>query len=74
MSYVSTQAKLNTASKKLGHKCRVVRKDYTNFAGTTVPPLTKKQYNKAMALSEKMKDMRLGREGEYQPLLKNSNL
>lgn len=60
MSYVSTQAKLNVASKKLGHKCRVcrvVRKDYTNFAGTTVPPLTKEQYKKAMALSEKMKNM-----------------
>lgn len=57
MSYVSTQAKLNTASKKLGHKCRVVRRNYTNFAGTTVPPLTKEQYKKAMALSEKMKNM-----------------
>ena len=60
MSYVSTQAKLNTASKKLGHKCRAVRpvrKDYTNFAGTTVPPLTKEQYKKAMALSRKMKNM-----------------
>lgn len=57
MSYVSTQAKLNTASKKLSHKCRVVRKNYTNFAGTTVPPVTKEQYKKAMALSEKMKNM-----------------
>jgi len=60
MSYVSTQAKLYLASKKLGHKCRAVRpvrKDYTNFAGTTIPPLTKEQYKKAMALSEKMKNM-----------------
>jgi len=57
MSYVSTQAKLNTASRKLGHKCRVVRKDYTNFAGTTVTPLTKEQFKKAMTLSHKMKIM-----------------
>lgn len=57
MSYISTQAKLNTASRKLGHRCRVVRKDYTNFAGTNVTPLTKEQYKKAMALSHKMKNM-----------------
>lgn len=57
MSYISTQAKLNTASKKQGHKCRTIRKDYTNFAGTTVPPLTRKQYKKAMVLSHKMKNM-----------------
>lgn len=58
MSYISTQAKLYAASKKLGHKCiavRPIRKDYTNFAGTTVPPLSKESYNKAMALSNKMK-------------------
>ena len=60
MSYVSTQAKLNAASKKLGHKCstvRPIRKNYTNFAGTTVTSLTEEQYKKAMALSEKMKNM-----------------
>lgn len=48
MSYVSTQAKLNTANKKLGHKRRTIRRDYTDFGGTTVPPLTKEQYEKAM--------------------------
>ena len=60
MSYVSTQAKLYLASKKLGHKCRAVRpvrKDYTNFAGSNVPTLTKEQYDKAMALCHKMKNM-----------------
>lgn len=48
MSYVSIQTKLCTARKKLGHKCKVVRRYYTNFAGTTVSPLTKEQYQKAM--------------------------
>ena len=48
MSYVSIQAKLYTASKKLGPKCKKVRRYYTNFAGTTVLPLTKEQYEKAM--------------------------
>lgn len=48
MSYVSSQAKLHTASKKLGHKCKAVHRDYTNFAGTTVPPLTKEQYKNGM--------------------------
>ena len=60
MSYISTQAKLNIASKRFGTKCmatRPIRKNYTNFAGTTVPPLTKNQYDKAMALGHKYKNM-----------------
>ena len=48
MSYVSIQAKMNTASKKFGPKCKKVRRYYTNFGGTTVLPLTKEQYKKAM--------------------------
>lgn len=48
MSYVSIQAKLNTANKKFVSKLRAVRRDYTDFGGTTVPPLTKEQYEKAM--------------------------
>lgn len=50
MSYISAQAKHNTASKKIkfGHKCKTVRRYYTNFAGSTVSPLTREQYKKAM--------------------------
>lgn len=48
MSYVSSQAKLYTARKKIGHKCKAVRRYYTNFAGTSVLPLTKEQHKKAM--------------------------
>ena len=48
MSYVSSQAKLYTARKKFGHKCKAVRRYYTNFAGTSVLPLTKEQHKKAM--------------------------
>ena len=58
MSYLSIQAKLNTENKKLGgHRGKVIREDYTNFGGTTVPPLTKEQYEKAM---------RRFREGRYE--------
>lgn len=50
MSYISAQAKHNTASKKIkfGHKGKAVRRYYTNFAGSTVSPLTREQYKKAM--------------------------
>lgn len=52
MSYKSAQAKHPTdhptLSKKLWHKCKAVRRDYTNFAGSTVSPLTKEIYKKAM--------------------------
>lgn len=48
MSYISAQAKHNTASKKLGHKCRAIRRYYTDFAGSNVSPLTREQYKKAM--------------------------
>ncbi len=48
MSYVSIQAKLNTANKKLGGKRKTIRRDYTDFGGTIVPTLTKEQYEKAM--------------------------
>ena len=52
MSYKSAQAKHPTdhptLSKKLRHKCKAVRRDYTNFAGSTVPPLSKEIYQKAM--------------------------
>ena len=58
MSYVSTMAKTYTLQKKMGHKCMpIIRKNYTNFSGTTVLPLTKEQYNKGMALAHKMKNM-----------------
>ena len=57
MSYLSIQAKMNTANPKLGgHRGKVIREDYTDFAGTTVSPLTKEQYEKAM---------RRFREGRY---------
>lgn len=52
MSYTSAQSKHPTdhptLSKKFGHKCKTVRRYYTNFAGSTVPPLKKEQYKKAM--------------------------
>ena len=60
MSYISTQAKLKAQTKRFGHKCRSskpVDRSYTNFAGSNVPTLTKEQYDKAMALSHKMKNM-----------------
>lgn len=56
MSHASSQAKLHTVSKKLVYGCEFVRKEYTNFAGTNVPPLTEEQYKKGMRLAiEKMK-------------------
>ena len=47
MSYISAQAKC-TPSKKMIHKCKSVRRYYTNFGGSNVQPLTKEQYKKAM--------------------------
>lgn len=47
MSYISAQAKY-TPSKKMVHKCKSVRRYYTNFGGSNVQPLTKEQYKKAM--------------------------
>ena len=63
MSYVSTQAKLYAASKKLGrkktnykHKTKTIADcEETTFGGTLI--LTKEQYEKGMALSHKMKNM-----------------
>ena len=60
MSYISTQAKLNTQSRRFGHKSRAsnpVDRSYSNFAGSNAPYLSKEQYEKAMALSRKMKNM-----------------
>lgn len=60
MSYISTQAKLNKRAKRFGHKCRAskpVDRSYTNFAGSNAPTLTKEQWDKAMALSHKYKNM-----------------
>ena len=72
MSYISSQAKLHTASKKLGHKCKPVCRYYTNFAGTTVPPLTKEQYQKAMKrILKRWRTCDISKEGKYQLLLKN---
>ena len=51
MSYTSAQAKENNASQKLAYKCKkskIIHRDYTNFAGSTVPTITKEQYKKAM--------------------------
>ena len=56
-SFVSTQAKLIAKSKKYSNATNIIRKDYTNFAGTTVPILTKKQWDKGMALSNKYKNL-----------------
>lgn len=63
MSYISTQAKLNTQTKRFGHKktnhsCKhktIADCEETTFGGTLI--LTKEQYEKGMALSRKMKDM-----------------
>jgi hypothetical protein len=60
MSKISTEAKLNIQSKRFGRKCRAskpVDRSYSNFAGSNVPPLTKEQWDKAMALSHKYKNM-----------------
>ena len=60
MSKISTEAKLNTQSKRFGHKCRAskpVDRSYTNFSGSNAPYLSKEQYEKAMALSRKMRTM-----------------
>ena len=60
MSYISTQAKLNTQSRRFGHKSRAsnpVDRSYSNFAGSNAPYLSKEQYENAMALSRKMKNM-----------------
>ena len=60
MSFVSTAAKLNKGTRKLGHQCVApssIRRNHTNFSGTTVPPLTKERWNKAMAMSHKYKNM-----------------
>ena len=60
MSYLSIKAKVYglykySLCKQKGHKCKNIRENYTNFAGTTVPPLTKQQYEKAMKRYRKMK-------------------
>lgn len=60
MSYISTQAKLKAQTKRFGHKCRAskpVDRSYSNFAGSNAPYLSKEQYEKAMALSRKMRTM-----------------
>ena len=58
MSYISTMAKLNIHQKKIGHKySKSVRKNYTNFSGTNVPPITKESWDKAVTLSHKYKNM-----------------
>ena len=48
MSYTSAQAKVQTASEELGYKCKAVHRDYTDFAGSNVSPLTGEQYKRAM--------------------------
>ena len=55
MSYLSIKAKAHSLCKKTGYKCKIIRENYTNFSGTTVPPLTQQQYEKAMAKYKKMK-------------------
>lgn len=60
MSYISTQAKLSIQIKRFGHKRRApnpVDRSYSNFAGSNAPYLSKEQYEKAMALSRKMRNM-----------------
>ena len=60
MSKLSTEAKLYIQSKRFGHKCRAskpVDRSYSNFAGSNVPTLTKEQYDKAMSVYHKMKNM-----------------
>ncbi len=53
MSYLSIKSKSYSFFNKIGHKCKIIRKNYTNFAGTTVPPLTKQQYERAMTKYKK---------------------
>lgn len=53
MSYLSSKAKVYSLSKKIGHKYKNIRENYTNFAGTTIPPITKQQYEKAMTKYKK---------------------
>lgn len=52
MSYKSAQAKQYTPSKKFVLKCRAkctaIRRNYTDFSGSNISPLTKEQYKKAM--------------------------
>lgn len=60
MSYLSIKAKVYGLDKcslcrQTGYKCQNIRENYTNFSGTTVPPLTKQQYEKAMKRYRKMK-------------------
>ncbi len=61
MSYISAQAKMSAASKRLGAKCNAGKKttgidrSETSFGGKGC--LTKKQYEKAMSLSRKMRNM-----------------
>ena len=63
MSYISLCAKLNIPPNR---KCmrRIVSNKHKTIAdcegttfGGTLPPLTKEQYEKAMALSRKMRNM-----------------
>jgi hypothetical protein len=58
MSYISTCAKLNMASKKMGHKCHTskpIDRSYSNFAGSNVLPMSKESLKKA--LPDKYKTM-----------------
>lgn len=61
MSYISVQAKVNAASQRLGSKCGKSKKaskidrTETSFGGKGC--LTKEQYEKGMALSQKMQHM-----------------
>lgn len=52
MSYLSAQAKMDIETEgkkiKLGHKSKTVHRDYTDFSGSNVSPLTREQYKKAM--------------------------
>lgn len=57
MLFKAIQVNSSLRNKKLSYKNKLVCKDFTNFSGTTVPPLTKEQYNKGMSLSEKYKTM-----------------
>lgn len=60
MSKISTEAKLNIQSKRFGRKCKAskpVDRSYSNFAGSNAPYLSQEQYDRAMALSHKMKYM-----------------
>lgn len=61
MSYIFAQAKVNAASKRLGAKCnankRATRIDRTETSFGGKGCLTKEQYEKAMSLSRKMRNM-----------------